>query len=89
MAQMLGALRQRAKLAPAAEPRGIARAFAGLPEDERAALAGLYTGLLPARALAEALKVSLEQLGGLLKRAREGLARAGVELGAATVEQAL
>ena len=74
---MLGNLRRRAMtLCPGGEPKGIVGAFKTLPEEQRAALAGLYTGLLPARALAEALKFSLEQLGGLLKSAREGLDRA-------------
>ncbi len=89
MAHMVGAVRQKAKQAPAAEPHGIARAFTALPEEERAALAGLYTGLLPARALAEALKVSLEQLACLLKGAREDLARGAADLGARPMEQAL
>ncbi len=71
------------------EGRGIARAFATLPEDERVALAGLYTGLLPARGLAEALKISLEQLGRALKSARERLGRGGLELGKPSLEQAL
>ena len=69
--------------------RGVARAFATLPEEERAALAGLYTGLLPARGLAEALKMSLDQMGRVLKSARERLERAGLELGEPSLEQAL
>jgi DNA-directed RNA polymerase specialized sigma24 family protein len=97
VACLLGTLRQKAKLAPPAggEGRGlgsavgVARAFSTLPEEERAALAGLYTGLLPARALAEALKMSLEQMGRVLKSARERLARAGLELGEPSLEQAL
>ncbi len=89
LAYMLGHLRQKAKAAEAGETRGIARAFATLPEEERAALAGLYSGLLPARELAEALKISLEQLGRSLKSARERLTRAGLELGEPSLEQAL
>jgi hypothetical protein len=92
MACMMGNVRQKAKLAkaePVGEGRGIARAFATLPEEERVALAGLYTGLLPARALAEALKMSLEQMGRVLKSGRERLERAGLELGEPSLEQAL
>ncbi len=91
VACMLGTLRQKAKAAHAAggEGRGITRAFSTLPEEERTALAGLYTGLLPARALAEALKMSLEQMGRVLKSARERLSRAGLELGEPSLEQAL
>jgi DNA-directed RNA polymerase specialized sigma24 family protein len=65
------------------------RAFATLPEEERVALAGIYSGLLPARVLAETLKLSLEQMGRVLKSARERLARAGLELGEPSLEQAL
>ncbi len=91
VACLLAGLRQKARQAQPAggDGRGIARAFATLPEEERAALAGLYTGLLPARALAEALKMPLEQMGGVLKSARERLARAGLELGEPSLEQAL
>ncbi len=91
VACMIGILRQKAKLAQPSggETRGIARAFGTLPEEERAALAGLYTGLLPARALAEALKISLDQLGRNLKSARERLGRTGLELGEPSLEQAL
>lgn len=95
LACMLGSLRQKAKAASAstaaapAQARGIARAFATLPEEERAALAGLYTGLLPARELAEALKLPLDQLGRVLKSARERLGRSGLELGEPSLEQAL
>ncbi len=95
MACMVVHMRQKAKPAAQAGPasagagRGIAAAFAALPEEERVALAGLYTGLLPARTLAEALKISLEQLGRRLKSAREALARGGVELGEPSLEQAL
>ncbi len=90
LACVLTSVRQKAKLvAPTAEPRGIARAFTALPEEERAALAGLYTGLLPARVLAEAYKLSLEQLGKILKSARERLERAGMEMGEPSLEQAL
>ncbi|HEX4085979.1 MAG TPA: hypothetical protein VHY22_13780 [Chthoniobacteraceae bacterium] len=92
MACILGTLRQKAKAAvpsAPAEGRGIARAIAVLPEEERAAMAGLYTGLLPARELAEALKISLEDLGRTLKSARERLSRDGLELGEATLEPAL
>lgn len=92
---LMGNVRQRAKLAAVngnggnASGRGIARAFATLPEEERAALAGLYAGLLPARALAEAMKMPLEQLGRVLKSARERLTRAGMAVGELTVEQTL
>ena len=89
LACMLGNMRQRAKLLPAGDGRGIARAFATLPEEERAALAGLYTGLLPARELAEALKMSLEQMARVLKSARERLDRSGLELGEPSLEQTL
>ena len=90
LACMMGSLRQKAKgAASGGEGRGVARAFATLPEEERAALAGLYTGLLPARALAEALKMSLDQMGRVLRSARERLERAGLELGEPTLEQAL
>ena len=86
---MLGNIRQKAKLVTPGEGRGIARVFVTLPEEERAALAGLYTGLLPARELAEALKISLEQLGRVLKTARERLSRNSLELGEPSLEQAL
>ncbi len=88
---MMGTLRQKARMAAAAgvEGRGLVRAFSTLPEEERVALAGLYTGLLPARVLAETLKLSLEQLGRVLKNARERLGRAGLELGEPSMEQAL
>jgi DNA-directed RNA polymerase specialized sigma24 family protein len=90
MACMLGNVRQKAKAAPAGgEGRGIVRAFATLPEEERVALAGLYTGLLPARALAEALKMPLDQMGRVLKSARERLQGAGLELGEPSLETAL
>ena len=92
MACMMGTLRQKAKAATAAPAEGgrsIARAIAALPEEERASLAGLYTGLLPARELAEALKISLEDLGRFLKSARERLSRDGLELGEPTLESAL
>jgi hypothetical protein len=94
LACMIGNVRQKAKLAKLAaqtggEGRGIARAFATLPEEERAALAGLYTGLLPARALAETLKMSLDEMGRALKSARERLDRARLELGEPSLEQAL
>lgn len=89
MACMLGNLRQRAKAAPAGEGRGIARAFAALPEEERAALAGLYAGLLPARGLAEAYKMPLEELARLLKSARERLERDDLALGEPSLEKAL
>jgi DNA-directed RNA polymerase specialized sigma24 family protein len=91
VACLLGALRQKARQAtgPASEGRGMARAFATLPEEERAALAGLYTGLLPAKALAETLKLSLEQMGRVLRSGRERLVRAGLELGEPSLEQAL
>jgi len=93
LACILGTVRHKARLAaatPAAgEGRGIAREFATLPEEERAALAGLYTGLLPARCLAEALKISLEDLGRLLRSARARLDRASLELGEPSLEQAL
>ncbi len=89
LACMLGNVRQKAKLTSSGETRGIVRSFATLPEEERAALAGLYTGLLPARELAEALKISLDQLGRVLKSARERLGRNGLELGEPSLEQAL
>jgi DNA-directed RNA polymerase specialized sigma24 family protein len=91
VACMLGNVRQKAKVLTLPPPQGtgIVRAFATLPEEERAALAGLYTGLLPARELAEALKISLEQMGGVLKSARERLARGSRELGEPSLEQAL
>ena len=90
VACMLNTLRQKARGAtPAGEARGIPRAFALLPEEERAALAGIYTGLLPARELAEAMKIPLEQLGQTLKSARERLSRSGMELGEPTLETAL
>jgi DNA-directed RNA polymerase specialized sigma24 family protein len=82
MACLVGNLRQKAKLvALAAEGRGITRAFGKLPEEERVALAGMYTGLLPTRALADALKLTLEEMGKVLKSARAGLERASLELG--------
>ena len=88
---MLECLRQKAKVTQPAGGEGqrVVRAFATLPEEERVALAGLYTGLLPARALAETLKMSLEQMGRVLKKARERLAGAGLELGEPSLEQAL
>ena len=90
LAVMIGSLRQRARTTTGGGVgTGIARAFATLPEEERVALAGLYTGLLPARALAETLKLSLEQMGRVLKSARERLGRAGRELGQPSLEQAL
>jgi DNA-directed RNA polymerase specialized sigma24 family protein len=91
MACMIGSLRQKAKAAQpgGVEGRGPWRGFATLPEEERVALAGLYTGLLPARLLAETLKLSLEQMGRALKKGRERLARAGLELGEPSLEQAL
>jgi len=87
MACMLGAVRQKAKSVPAGGARGIAKAFARLPEEERVALAGLYTGLLPARELSEALKMTLWQLGRSLKNARERLHLSDLEL--ENLEQAL
>jgi DNA-directed RNA polymerase specialized sigma24 family protein len=95
LACMIGNLRQKAKALdtsalPGSESRGIARAFTALPEEERVALAGLYTGLLPARELAEALKISLEQLGAALKSGRERLAASGLaSMGEPSLEQAL
>jgi DNA-directed RNA polymerase specialized sigma24 family protein len=90
LACMLGNVRLKAKAVTASEGgRGIVRAFSTLPEEERAALAGLYTGLLPARALAEALKMPLDQMGRLLRSARERLERAALELGEPSLEQAL
>ena len=88
MACLMGNIRQRAKQLPASEGRGITRAFAALPEEERAALAGLYSGLLPARSLAETLKMPLDQMSGVLKSARERLERNGVELGEPSLERA-
>ncbi len=91
LACILGNLRQRARTAApsAIEGRGIERAFSTLSEEERAALAGLYTRLLPARVLAEALKMSLEQMGRVLRNGRERLSRASLELGKPSMEQAL
>lgn len=92
VACLMGILRQKARTATAAGPdvpRPIARAFATLPEEERATLAGLYSGLLSARELAEVLKMSLEQMGCTLKSARQRLERAGLELGEASLEKAL
>lgn len=89
LACVLGNIRQKARNAGAGESRGLFRSFATLPEEERAALAGLYTGLLPARRLAEVLKMPLEQMGRVLKSARERLKRAGLELGEPSLEQAL
>ena len=95
LACMLGNVRQKAKAAPASiagmagGTPAIVRGFATLPEEERAALAGLYSGLLGARELAEALKMPLEQLGRVLKSAREQLERAGIELDEPNVEKAL
>lgn len=76
---LLENIRVRAKTASAAEgiekgetPR-LARVFRALPEGERAALAMLYSGLLPAREIAQVLKLSLEEMGGLLRKARAHL----------------
>jgi DNA-directed RNA polymerase specialized sigma24 family protein len=92
VACLMGILRQKARTATPAGPempRPIARAFATLPEAERAALAGLYSGLLSARELAEVLKISLDQMGRTLESARQRLERAGLELGEASLERAL
>jgi hypothetical protein len=91
IAFLMGNLRQKARTVTptGVEARIIARAFATLPEEERVALAGLYAGLLPARSLAEVLKLSLEQMGRVLKSARERLERATQELGEPSLEQAL
>ena len=93
LACMMGNVRQKAKALPAGEVagegRGIARAFVTLPEEERVALAGLYTGLLPARELADALKMPLDQLGRVLKSARERLERNCLEMEEPNLEQAL
>jgi hypothetical protein len=91
IAFLMGNLRQKARTVTptGVEARVIARAFATLPEEERVALAGLYSGLLPARLLAEVLKLSLEQMGRVLKSARERLERAAQELGEPSLEQAL
>jgi DNA-directed RNA polymerase specialized sigma24 family protein len=91
LAFMMGILRQKARTATGTgcETRVIARAFATLPEEERAVLAGLYSGLLPARLLAEAMKLSLEQMGRTLKSARERLERACMELGEPSLEPSL
>jgi DNA-directed RNA polymerase specialized sigma24 family protein len=84
LACILDNVRQKARVLPAGETRGgIASAFGSLPEEERAALAGLYSGLLSARELAEAMKMSLDQLGRVLKSARERLALSSHELGPA------
>ncbi len=71
----MGAVRLRAKTVPALG-NGDARA-------------GLYAGLLPARLLAEALKMSLEEMGKALKNARERLELAGLQMGEPSLEQAL
>jgi DNA-directed RNA polymerase specialized sigma24 family protein len=91
LACMMGTLRQRARTATGSgcEARVIARAFATLPEEERAVLAGLYSGLLPARLLAETMKLSLDQMGRTLKSARERLERACLELGEPSLEPSL
>lgn len=92
LACLVGSIRQKARVATApvvADPRAIVRGFITLPEEERVALAGLYTGLLPARLLAEALKMSLEQMGRALKSGRERLERAGLQMGEPSLEQAL
>jgi len=92
LACLMGAIRQKARTAPApvvADSRAIVRGFAALPEEERVALAGLYSGLLPARLLAEVLKMSLEQLGRALQSGRERLERAGLQTGERSLEQAL
>jgi len=91
IAFMMGDLRQRARAGTSSgcETRVIARAFATLPEEERAVLAGLYSGLLPARLLAETMKLSLEQMGRTLKSARERLERACLELGEPSLEPSL
>ena len=73
LACIIGVIRQKARARPAGEAHGVGRALEVLPEEERSALAGLYCGLLPARALAEAMKMSLDQLGRVLKSARERL----------------
>ena len=87
VACILNVVRQKAKAvgkqAAVGDARAIVRGFATLPEEERAALAGLYSGLLSARELAEAMKMSLDQLGRLLKSARERLALSSHELGPA------
>jgi len=88
LACVLANMRQKARTAPAGEGKGIARAFATLPEEERVALAGLYMGLLPARELAEALRMSLEDMGRVLKSARQRLERSALELGEPNLEQA-
>ncbi len=92
VACLMGTIRQKAKLAPApasADARAIVRGFATLPEEERASLAGLYTGLLPARLLAEALKMSLEEMSRALKSGRDRLERAALQMGEPSLEQAL
>lgn len=92
VACLMGAVRLRAKTVPAlgnGDARAIVRGFVTLPEEERAALAGLYAGLLPARLLAEALKMSLEEMGKALKNARERLELAGLQMGEPSLEQAL
>ena len=91
IACLMGILRQKARTATPSgcEPRAIARAFVTLPEEDRAALAGLYSGLLSARALADVLKMSLDQMGRTLKSARQRLERAMLELGEPSLEQTL
>jgi len=93
VACILNVVRQKAKAvgkqAAVGDARAIVRGFATLPEEERAALAGLYAGLLPARLLAEALKISLEEMGRALKRARARLESSDLRMGETTLEQAL
>ena len=95
IACILGNMRNRARALPAGEPQDSARPFAPfstLQEEERAALAALYAGLLPASELAEALNMSLDQLGRVLKSGRERLNNAGhsgLELGEQNLEPAL
>ncbi len=89
MACMLGAMRQRAKGVAAGDGRGLPGTFAKLPEEERVALAGLYTKLLPAKALADALKIPLDRLAAVLKSARENLSHATQDMNGRSPEPAL
>jgi hypothetical protein len=92
LACLMGTIRQKARVAPApvtGDSRSIVRGFTTLPEEERVALAGLYCGLLPARLLAEVLKMSIEQMGRALKSGRERLERSGLQMGEPSLEPVL
>ena len=90
LACMLGNMRQKARTA--LWPRPIPahrRAFAALPEEERAAMAALYAGLLPARELAEVMRISLEQLGPTSRTPGNNWTATACEMGEPSLEQAL